>query len=124
MLTADPADKSILNSEYEAGHAIGPVRVGEEHLFIKVKLKTYCVPYSRITRYFRRVFLIPSKLCCGKGELRVENLVVCGEDGSELIQSVIPGEKAARLLMKELKEKMPDVPDTRPILTDPDPEQG
>ena len=46
------------------------------------------------------------KMCCGKGELQVENLVLSdGEQDIAVVQ--LPGQRAAQELMKELKERMP-----------------
>ncbi len=67
----------------------------------------YYIPYRDVRRCFRRVELIPAKMCCGKGSFELENLVVCGEAG-ELIQVQLPGTKAAKLLMEELQERIPE----------------
>ncbi|MBQ9827808.1 MAG: hypothetical protein IJM62_03910 [Lachnospiraceae bacterium] len=117
-LTTDSTDKSILDGEYKNGHVIGIIRIGENYLFFKSKLKTYYIAYKDITRFFRRVLLVPAKLCCGRGDLHVESLVICGENETELAQIQVPGDKAAKALIAELKEKMPDVPSVRPGVAD------
>ena len=55
---------------------------------------------------FRRVMEVPAKMCCGKGNFAIENLVLCDNE-KELAVIQLPGTKAARLLMEELKEKIP-----------------
>ncbi|MBE5996418.1 MAG: hypothetical protein E7240_03560 [Lachnospiraceae bacterium] len=50
---------------------------------------------------------VPAKMCCGEGSFAIENLVICDDD-KELAVIQLPGTKAARLLMEELKKKMPD----------------
>ncbi len=97
-----------LEREYREAHSVGAVRVGETVLFVKARLKNYYIPYTDIRRCFRRVQLVPAKMCCGKGEFQIENLVLEGDAG-ELAQVQLPGTKAARLLMDELKVKMPGV---------------
>ena len=107
-LPADPA----LTEEYRAAHAVGVFRVGADHLFFRAGLKYYAIPCAAVTRFFRRVQQVPAKMCCGKGNFQIESLVLCGRaaDGSEaeLAQIQLPGVKAAKLLMEELKEKLPD----------------
>ena len=51
--------------------------------------------------------LVPAKLCCGKGELAVENLIICDE-ARELASVSLPGTRAAKALMEELQQRIPD----------------
>ncbi|MDO4632528.1 MAG: hypothetical protein Q4B01_01580 [Eubacteriales bacterium] len=95
-----------LTAEYSAARSIGSISIGESHLFYKKFRKVYCVAYSEIRRCFRRVVLVPMKLCCGGGDMHMENLVVETEAG-EIAQLPLPGERAARTAIDELKKKMP-----------------
>ena len=112
-LTATAANEAALKTEYDAGRAIGNVRLGTDTLFFKEKRKTYYVAYGEITRCFRRVLLVQTKMCCGKGNLEVENLVICGENG-ELAQIQLPGERAGKILLEELSRLAPHVQIGRP----------
>ena len=103
----EPSRDPELLAEYEKAREIGVVRVGETTFFFRVRLRVYYIPYSDIRRCFRRVFLVPANMCCGKGNLEMENLVICGEEG-ELAQIQLPGTRAAKELMKVLREKMPE----------------
>ncbi len=105
--TSSAEDEAALASEYKAAREIGKVRMGELRLFVRVGFKTYYIPYKDVRRCFRRVQLIPAKMCCGRGDFEVENLVVCGETG-ELCQVQLPGTKAAKILMAELEERIPE----------------
>jgi len=96
-----------LNAEYTSAHPVGVIRVGDSHLFFRVRLRTYYIPFTDIKRAFRRVMEVPAKMCCGEGSFAIENLVICDDD-KELAVIQLPGTKAARLLMEELKKKMPD----------------
>ena len=107
-LTATVAADAALNAEYNAGRAVGNVQLGNEYLFFKVKRKTYYIAYSEITRVFRRVQLVQTKMCCGKGNLELENLVICGEAG-ELAQVQLPGARAGKILLEEIPKKAPHV---------------
>ena len=106
-LTSEADSADSLFSEFKTAREIGRVRMGELHLFLRVGLKTYYIPYRDVRRCFRRVQLIPAKMCCGRGDLEVENLVVCGDAG-ELIQVQLPGTKAAKILMEELQTRIPE----------------
>lgn len=106
-LASEAEDTSGLASEYRAAREIGRVRLGELRLFLRAGLKTYYIPYRDVRRCFRRVQLVAAKMCCGRGNFEVENLVVCGDTG-ELIQVQLPGAKAAKILMSELEERIPE----------------
>ncbi len=100
------ADENSLRDEYQKAREIGAVRLGSENLFFRAGLKKYYIPYAKVSRCYRRVYLVPAKMCCGRGDLQVENLVLCAED-KEVAQIPLPGTKAARLLMEELRGRMP-----------------
>ena len=101
-------DESQLDSEYKAAREIGKLKLGELRLYFRAGLKTYYIPYHSIHRMFRRVMAVPAKLCCGKGDFEIENLVICGEDDKELAQIQLPGTKAAKIVMDELKKRVPE----------------
>jgi len=113
-LTQAAPDPASLEAEYKAGHAIGVIRVGSSNFFFRAKRKVYFIPYADITRCFRRVMLVPARMCCGRGNLSVETLVICGAEEKELAQIQVPGDKAAKALLEELKQKMPDIPFVKP----------
>ena len=113
-LTEARIDDAVLQNEYRSGREIGVIRLGESVLFFRAKLKTYYVPYSGITRVFRRVQLVPARMCCGRGDLSIENLVICGRDEAEIAQIQLPGDRAGKALIEELKVRIPDIPFTCP----------
>jgi len=104
---------AAMQAEYAAARVIGNVRLGTEMLYFKNKRKVYYVPYTDITRCFRRVQLVQTKMCCGKGNLEVENLVICGE-GGELAQIQMPGERAGKIVLEEIGKLAPHVQIGRP----------
>ena len=105
-LTTTLTDADSLDREFKAGREIGIIRLGERCLFFRRYFRIYYVPYTDITRVFRRVMEVPMKMCCGKGEVQMEHLVICSGE-QEIAQVQVPGTKAARLLMDELKNKLP-----------------
>ena len=101
---ASAVAEEILAAEYKTGREIGNVTLGETCLFFKVRLKVSYIPYVDIHRAFRRVQLVQTKMCCGKGDLQIENLVICGQDEKELIQVQLPGARAGVIMLEELEK--------------------
>lgn len=106
-LDGSPTKDPQLLEEFSAAREIGVLRIGESALFFRVRLRQYYIPFSEIRRVFRRVYAVPANVCCGKGNLEIENLVIQGEE-RELAQIQLPGTRAAREAVKELKSKLPD----------------
>lgn len=106
-LTRPSEDGTLLREEHRQAREIGNLRLGQENLYFRSGLKVYYIPYRDIRRYFRRVMRVPAKLCCGKGDFEIENLVICGEKG-ELAQIQLPGAKAARIVMECMAKLAPD----------------
>lgn len=107
-VTSEHNNAAALQAEYASGRVIGNVSLGAEFLFFKEKRKVYYIPYADMTRCFRRVLLVQTKMCCGKGNLEVENLVVCSEKG-EVAQIQLPGERAGKILLEEIVKMAPHV---------------
>ena len=107
-VTDTKLEESALREEYKNAHEVGVIRAGDAVLFFRVRFKTYYIPFADIRRIFRRVMEVPAKMCCGRGDFAIENLVVCDEN-KELAVIQLPGEKAAKLLIAELKKKLPEV---------------
>ena len=107
-LTASQTAEDVLASEYKVAREIGKIRLGELHFYFKKGLNVYYIPYRDIRRCFRRVMVVPAKLCCGKGNIEMENLVICGPEDKELAQIQLPGTKAAKILVEELRRLVPE----------------
>ncbi len=104
---ADAADRAELTSEYKAALEFGRVRLGELRLFFRAGFKTWYIAYRDVRRCFRRVQLIRAGTKSRGGDLRLENIVICGEAG-ELAQLQMPGESAAQTLMDKLEARIPE----------------
>lgn len=117
-LTDTAVDNAVLEKEYKEARQIGAIRLGETCFQFKSRLKNYYIPYTDIKQCFRRVMGVNLKMCCGKGEMQVENLVI-GDAEKELAVIQLPGTRAAQELIKELKEKMPDCSFTAPKRDEP-----
>ncbi len=116
-LTAEVENREELTSEYKAAREIGKVRLGELRLFLRTGLSVHYIPYRDVRRCFRRVQLIPAKMCCGRGDFEIENLVVCGDAG-EIAQVQLPGTKAAKILMEELERLIPEAEFGKPAASE------
>ena len=111
-LASELANEAVL-AGYKEGREIGKARLGAECLYFREKLKVYYIPYEDITRVFRRVLLIPAKMCCGKGDFEVENIVICTEKG-EVAQIQLPGERAGKIMLEELARLAPNAESGKP----------
>lgn len=122
-----------LSAEYRAGHRVGVISLGDRHFFFRKLLTVYFIPYHAISRYFRRVLTVPARIgCCAGGELQIEHLVLCalsevgngertqipnGAETSverELAQIQLPGGRAAKIVMEEMKRLAPDAASGKP----------
>ena len=103
-----------LTDEYKSSREIGSIRVGEKHLFFRVRLKVYYIPYSAIRRCYRRVIQFPARMCCGRGEMSTENLVLWTDEG-EVAQIPLPSTRAAKELMRILPSRIPGAVFTAPV---------
>ena len=115
-LTASAQEQSPLREEYDAARRVGKLRLGQKTLFFRAGFRTYYIPYGDIVRYFRRVVRVPAKLCCGKGDLEIENLVICGEAG-ELAQIQLPGARAGKAVMELMAQLAPQAAAGRPAVS-------
>ncbi|MCQ2593128.1 MAG: hypothetical protein MJ188_10145 [Treponema sp.] len=104
----DSTETSSLAQEYKGAREIGVVRLGETCLFFKKLFRIYFIPYKCLSRAYRRVLLVPAKMCCGSGDLPVENLVIHNSKDEEVAVVSMPGAKAAVILLEELKVKSPE----------------
>ena len=106
-------EQGALETAYQNARSIGVLKIGENCLFFRSGFRTFYIPFADIRRVFRRVQLVQARMCCGRGNLSVENLVICGDKG-ELAQIQLPGEKAGIAALEELKTRIPGIPFTAP----------
>ncbi len=103
-----PIDIEILSTECKSARTIGKIYLGEQFLFVKHGFKFYYIPYTNIHRAFRRIKAVPTRICCGKGELRLEYIVLCSKK-EELCEIDLPDEKASTGVLEDLKKRFPDI---------------
>ncbi len=113
LINACGDDRGALQQEFKESRQIGKIYLGDSHFFFRAARRTYYIPYADIRRYFRRVMLVPVKMCCGRGNLPVEHLVICGDEG-ELAQIRLSDTQMAKVLMNDLQKLAPQAAAGRP----------
>lgn len=98
------SERMVLRKEYKEANMTGVVRLGQSIFFFRRGLKVYYIPYDEIKRCFRRVMLISAG--SNGGNMKLETLVIA-DDERELAQVQLPGADAAKLLLDEMKVRMP-----------------
>ena len=106
-LTGENAPGTELREEYESARAIGGVRLGTERLYVRQGRRIGHILYADIRRCYRRVQMVPIRMCCGRGDMELEDLVVEGA-GGELAAVRLPDGRAAKAVMQELGKKLPE----------------
>lgn len=106
-LAGGDAPEAGLKEEYEGARDIGGIRFGAERLYVRQGLRIGHIPYADIRRCYRRVQMVPMRMCCGRGDVAFENLVVEGSQG-ELAEVRLPDGRAAKAVMEELGKKLPE----------------
>jgi hypothetical protein len=115
-------NKDDLASLCKSGHSIGPVIIADGYLFVKKGFRYYYISYRDAEKIFRRVRKLHANICCGDGDIEVEYLVIYAQ-GRELMEVTLPGKKAARALIDELKGKADYLDTSAPVKNnDPDSE--
>lgn len=107
-ISENTAEEVLLKSEYKQSRKIGRVGLGETIFFFKNKMRINYIPIQNIYRAFRRVKCIPVRICCGKGELQLDNIVLCSKQ-AELVEIDLPNEKSTTAILEYLQEKNPNV---------------
>lgn len=101
-------DTKFLAQDYKAAREIGLIKLGTDCVFFKKAFKVFYIKYSNLARAYRRVMLVPAKMCCANGDLPVEYFVLHNSKDEEIAQISMPGAKAGVILLNELKEKSPN----------------
>ena len=96
-----------LENEYSNSRSIGTLKIGSSHLFFRSGFKTYTLAGKDLERVYRRVMLVPARMCCGRGELAIEHIVL-EAGGSVAAQIQMPGEKAGKAALEAIKAIAPD----------------
>ena len=102
------ADGAAMAAEYGEAKEFAPARIGAEHFFFKSGRKVYFLPLGAITRCFRRVEFVDSRMGCCETSMPMESLVVCADDEQEVAQIRMAGERMGKALLAALQEACPN----------------
>lgn len=105
---APAAHQAVLAQEYGAAAVFAPARIGTAHFFFKKGLKVYFLPLTHITRCFRRVEFMDTRMGCCETSMPMESMVICGDNEQELAQIRMAGERMGKALLSALKEACPN----------------
>ena len=95
-------DAAALEQEYASAEDYTPAKLGPAHLFFKSGRKVYYIPYDAVTRCFRRVELVNTRVgCCSQG-IPMESVVICGQGEEELAQIRVATERLSKALLEAL----------------------
>ena len=95
-------DAAALEQEYASAEDYTPAKLGPAHLFFKSGRKVYYIPYDAVTRCFRRVELVNTRVgCCSQG-IPMESVVICGQGEQELAQIRVATERLSKALLEAL----------------------
>lgn len=108
-LVPSEVSSDVLTKEYKnkEDKEVANVKLSTDFLFFKTGFRTYFIAYKDIHRFFRRVVMVAAKIGCCSGEMPVDYVVLCDKDDRELAQIQMPGERAAKGLIEELKVRLP-----------------
>lgn len=84
------------------------MRFGVQHFFFKNRSKVYYIPYDKITRCFRRVEIMDTRMGCCMTALDMENIVLCGAEEKEIAQIRLSGERVGKVVLEALQEACPN----------------
>lgn len=104
----EEVSQDCIEKDLSKAHSIGKVYLGNEILFYKKGFKYFYIPLSNVYRAFRRIKAVSTSLCCGKGEIQLQFLVLCSKK-DELAEFDLPDERSAIKLLEELQQKAPKI---------------
>lgn len=98
------------DQEFQQASAYGAVRLGERYVFWKRGFRWYLVELGEVSRAYRRVEAVDTKMCCGNVNFDIQKLVLLLEDGSSL--ELLIGEgmpREAEALFQEMRGRCPGI---------------
>lgn len=95
---------------FVSADSYGKVKLAEQRIFWKRGLSWYQTEFRDISRVYRRVEAVDTKMCCGNVNFDIQKLVMVLKDGTELEALIGEGTvREAELLYEKLKELAPEL---------------
>ena len=111
--TTTKLDENVCKEDFAAADGMNSIYFGNQAVYLKKLMKIVYIPYADIDRIFRRVLQVPVKMCCGKGDLEVQYLVLMKED-QQILELQVPSKSGAVMLFEEAKRRAPQLQFNRP----------
>lgn len=99
-------ENELVDQEFVSSGSYGKVKLGEKRIFWKRGFSWYQAELGDISRIYRRIEAVDTKMCCGNVNFDIQKLVLILKDGTEL--EVLIGEgmpKEAEALYEALKHQ-------------------
>lgn len=99
-------ENELLDQQFDQAFRYGKIRLGMDTIFWKKGLAWYHIPFSKVSRIYRRIEGVDSKMCCGNVNFDIQKLILVLHNGEELELLIGDGMlKEAEALYKRLKEQ-------------------
>lgn len=98
--------ENVLKSDYQGADKYGKISLGDSCLYITHIFYVEYVPYSVITKAFRRIEDVKGKLCCGVSNYEIHHLVL--EENDKSITVLFEEKEAAQKALEQVAEKNPE----------------
>ena len=97
-----------LDAEFSQASQYGKVKLGKNHIFWKKGLKWNVAELDQVSRIYRRIQGVDTKMCCGNVNFDIQKLVLICKDGTELELLIGDGMlREAEILYQKLKTGHP-----------------
>lgn len=111
--TSTKMEQAVCKEDFASADGMNNVFFGDKAVYLKKLTKILYIPYADMDRIFRRVMQVPVKMCCGRGDLEIQYLVIMKED-KQIIELQVPSKTGAVILFDEVKKRAPQLQFTRP----------
>lgn len=96
--------------DFKNASPYGKVKLGDQFIFWKKGLRWNAAGIDEVTRAFRRIEGVDTKMCCGNVNFDIQKLVLVSEDGSELELLIGEGTpREAEALYLDLQKRRPGI---------------
>ena len=98
------------DAQFKQAEPYGKIRLGSSRIFWKRGLSWYAVSMEEVTRIYRRIEGVDTKMCCGNVNFDIQKLVLILNDGTELELTIGDGLLwEAEALYRDLKDQWPKI---------------
>ncbi len=74
-------ENAALDKEFENAASFDHVKLGDNHIFWRKGFRWYVIAIEQVTRAYRRVEEVKTKVCCGPANFDIQKLMLVLKDG-------------------------------------------